>query len=98
MRAAPQNGPMTSAPAPCRSSCRSGSSKRYANLPDRGRRGGEPVRRFRIDERRDHLSYPCMVGVEPSDLVVTEQVAIDQRAIDRRQGQRLETQCIALAA
>src|SRR5205823_9677295 len=44
----------------------------WQSLPQRGGRLFQPADGVGIDEGRDHLAYPCMVGVEPGDLVVFE--------------------------
>src|SRR3954447_23248062 len=65
---------------------------------DRRRCRCQPLRRPGIDKRGNRLAHPRVIGIEPGDLAVVEQVAIDQGAVDRRQGQRLETERLALAA
>src|SRR5260370_36686667 len=62
-------------------------------------RGGvlEPARGGAVDERGQALAHPCVVGVEPGDLIVVEQLGRDEPAVDRRQGQRLKAEHLAVA-
>ena len=55
------------------------------------RRLGEPRRRRLIDQRRQRLAHPRVIRIEPVDLFVAHQGGLDRVAVDRRQGQRLET-------
>src|SRR5436305_6007426 len=59
---------------------------------ERLRRGGEPAGGVAVDERRQCLADSRVVCIEPGDLLVLEQLARDEAAVDRRQGQRLEAQ------
>ena len=45
----------------------------------------------------DFLQHPGVIGVEPDHFVLGEEVAVDQAAFDGAQGERFETQHLALA-
>src|SRR5207302_2539932 len=65
--------------------------------PDRCGRLLKPARGVAVDERGDRLADPRLVGIEPGDLVVLEEVGRDEGAVERRQRHRLEAQHVALA-
>src|SRR5437660_223154 len=60
--------------------------------PNRRGRRFQPARGVAVDERGDRLADPRLVGIEPGDLVVLEQVSRDEGAVKRRQRHRLEAQ------
>ena len=53
-------------------------------------RGVEPDFCLLIEMRSDRVTDAIMIVVEPAQLFAGEHVQIDQPAVDRRQGQRLE--------
>src|SRR5688500_5717581 len=58
----------------------------------------QPGERVTFELRGEHVANAGVIGVPPRDLGLAQQVAIEQRLVDRRQRQRLEAQPFALAA
>src|SRR6266702_3390112 len=50
----------------------------------------QPAPCLGIDQRRERLAHPGVIGVEPGDLLGGEQARLDQAAIDRGERERLE--------
>src|SRR4029077_10062622 len=63
---------------------------------DRLRRLREPARGIGVDERRQRVANPDVIRIEPSDLVIVEERGFDQVAVDRGEGEGLETEHLAL--
>ena len=64
----------------------------------RPRRLDKPRPRRLIQLRRQHLAHPGVVRIEPFALLRREQRRLDERPVDRREGQRLEAEHLALGA
>ena len=58
----------------------------------------KPFARRRIDQRRQFASHPRVIIVEPGRFLARQQFRRDQRAIDRRQRQRVEAEHVAITA
>src|ERR671912_220379 len=69
-----------------------------SSLAQRLRRRLEPVPGVVVEVRAQGLAHPGVVPVEPGDLVRRHQRGLDQPALDRGEGQGLETEHVPLAA
>src|SRR5690625_3898076 len=59
--------------------------------------GFQPCPDFRLDQRPDPLQHPGMIAIQPRMLVTAQQILVNQAAIERAPGQRLETEHRTLA-